>query len=79
VLFFIVISFGQKVDIPPVTKLEMTVEASAENREWATSMAKHVMVINKQLKSHLLDMMQHRLFRSNNTNLRKTSRKKPKI
>ncbi|KAL9326603.1 hypothetical protein ACSQ67_007248 [Phaseolus vulgaris] len=69
----------QKVDIPPVTKLEMTVEASAENREWATSMAKHVMVINKQLKSHLLDMMQHRLFRSNNTNLRKTSRKKPKI
>ncbi|KAK7346581.1 hypothetical protein VNO80_21104 [Phaseolus coccineus] len=68
----------QKVDVASVTKLEMRVEASAENCAWATSMAKHVMVINKQLKSHLLDMMQHRLFRPNNTNLRKTSRKKPK-
>jgi len=74
-----VICFGQKVDLPSVTTLQMRVEADVENRAWATSMAKHVMVINKQLKSHLLDMMQNRLCRPNNTNSRKTSRKKPKI
>ncbi|XP_017434636.2 protein ROOT INITIATION DEFECTIVE 3-like isoform X2 [Vigna angularis] len=69
----------QKVDVPTITTLQMRVEASVKNHVWATNMTNHVMVINKQLKSTLLGMMQHRLFRPNNTNLRKTSRKKPKI
>jgi len=69
----------QKVNVPTITTLQMRVEASAKNHIWATSMTKHVMVINNQLKSQLLDMMQHRLFLSNNTNLQKTSRKKPNI
>lgn len=70
--------FWQK-DVPTITTLQMRVEASVKNHVWATNMTKHVMVINKQLKSTLLGMMQHRLFRPNNINLRKTSTKKPKI
>ncbi|XP_047150144.1 protein ROOT INITIATION DEFECTIVE 3-like [Vigna umbellata] len=69
----------QKVDVPTITTLQMRVEASVKNHVWATNMTKHVMVINKQLKSTLLGMMQHRLFRPNNINLQKTNRKKPKI
>jgi len=40
---------------------------------------KHVMVINKHLSLQLLNMMQSTLFRTNNINLTKVSRKKLKI
>lgn len=59
--------------------MQMKMEANVESRVLATNMAKHVMVINKQLQSKLLGMMQHRLFRTNNINLPKASRKKFKI
>ncbi|KAL5186401.1 Protein ROOT INITIATION DEFECTIVE 3 [Glycine soja] len=73
------ISSSQKGDLPMAMTMQMKMEANVESRVLATNMAKHVMVINKQLQSKLLGMMQHRLFRTNNINLPKASRKKFKI
>ncbi|RDX64740.1 Protein ROOT INITIATION DEFECTIVE 3, partial [Mucuna pruriens] len=72
-------SQAQKAYVPVAMTIQMKVETSIENRVWATSMAKHVMVINKQLQSQLLDLIQRRLFCPNNINVRKTSKEKLKI
>ncbi|XP_027337416.1 protein ROOT INITIATION DEFECTIVE 3-like [Abrus precatorius] len=73
------ISGSQKADMPVAMTIQMKVDTEIQNRVWATNMAKHVMVINKQLQSQLLELIQRRLFCPNNINFRKTSRKKLKI
>ncbi|TKY55314.1 ROOT INITIATION DEFECTIVE 3 protein [Spatholobus suberectus] len=69
-------SSSQKADVPMAMAVQMKVETNIESCVWAINMAKHVMVINRQLQSQLLDLIQHRLSCPNNNNLQKTSRKK---
>ncbi|KAK7330606.1 hypothetical protein VNO77_24804 [Canavalia gladiata] len=73
------VSASQKADMPMAMTIQMKAETNVQSRAWATNMAKHIMVINKQLQSQLLDLIHRRLFSSNNINSRETSRKKPKI
>lgn len=42
--------------------VQMKVETSVENRMWATSMIKHLIKVNKSLRSKFLDMVQSRLY-----------------
>ncbi|XP_061366533.1 protein ROOT INITIATION DEFECTIVE 3-like [Gastrolobium bilobum] len=55
-------SCSQKAEMAMAMAMQMKVETNIESRVWAIKMAKHVMNINKQLKSQLLDMMRRRLF-----------------
>ncbi|KAK7291561.1 hypothetical protein RIF29_06803 [Crotalaria pallida] len=70
---------SQKADLPMTMTMQMKVETNIEQRMWAVKMAKHIMGINKQLKSQLLGMIQRRLFCSNKNNLKKTNRKRLKL
>lgn len=72
VTFLIDVSFGQKTHVSMAMTLQMKVDRNIENRSWATKMAKHVMVINRQMKSRLLDLIHRRLFCTNKINLQKT-------
>ncbi|XP_039688988.1 protein ROOT INITIATION DEFECTIVE 3 isoform X2 [Medicago truncatula] len=72
--------FGsQKTDMPMTMTIEMKVETNIENRSWGIKMAKHVIVMNRQLKSRLLDMIRCRLLCTNKIHSQKTARKKLKI
>ncbi|CAL5198134.1 unnamed protein product [Lathyrus oleraceus] len=66
------ISDSQKTHVSMAMTLQMKVDRNIENRSWATKMAKHVMVINRQMKSRLLDLIHRRLFCTNKINLQKT-------
>ncbi|XP_019463070.1 PREDICTED: protein ROOT INITIATION DEFECTIVE 3-like [Lupinus angustifolius] len=72
-------SQGQKADMSMAMSTQMKVETNIEHRMWAIEMTKHIMRINKQLKSQLLGMIQSRLCCSNIDNLQKTSIKKLKF
>ena len=54
---------GQREQTPAM--MQMKLEKSIDDRMWVTSMTKHVMEMNKDLQSRLLDIMQcpheHRL------------------
>jgi hypothetical protein len=65
--------------MPMAMTIEMKVETNIENRSRAIKMAKHVMVMNRQLKSRLMDMLRCRLFCTNKIHSQKTGRKKLKI
>ncbi|KAL2321699.1 hypothetical protein Fmac_026078 [Flemingia macrophylla] len=73
------ISSSQKAQEPMTMATQMKVKTSIENCMWAANMAKHVMVINKQLQLQLQKLIQHRVLCSNNINKHKTRRKKRKI
>lgn len=49
--------------------MQMKLETCIESRMWATRMTKHVMAMNKNLQSRLLDLMQSRLLWSMETGL----------
>ncbi|AES91053.2 WD-repeat protein, putative [Medicago truncatula] len=65
--------------MPMAMTIEMKVETNIENHSWAIKMAKHVMVMNRQLKSRLLAMIGCRLLCTNKIHSQKTARKKLKI
>ncbi|KAE9612371.1 putative transcription factor WD40-like family [Lupinus albus] len=54
-------SQGQKAEMSMAMTTQMKVETNIEQRMWAIEMTKHIMRINKQLKSQLLGMIQSRL------------------
>ncbi|KAE9610131.1 putative transcription factor WD40-like family [Lupinus albus] len=73
-------SQGQKAEMSMAMTTQMKVETNIEQRMWAIEMTKHIMRINKQLKSQLLGMIQSRLCCLNiNNDLQKTSIKKLKF
>ncbi|XP_077228204.1 protein ROOT INITIATION DEFECTIVE 3-like [Tasmannia lanceolata] len=57
--------------------IQMKAETSVENRLWAMSMTKHMTVMNKHLRSRLLDLMQHRLLLDSELTVER--RKKAKV
>lgn len=71
--------FGQKSYMHVAMTIQMKMETNIENHLWATKMAKHVTMINRQLQSRLLGLIHRRLFGSNRISFQKTGRKRPKI